>query len=179
MKVLLHSCCGPCTTYCYEALSNEGHEIYGFFYNPNIHPLTEYRKRKESLDRYADQVGLKMIGRSEYGLTEFVRKVVFREKNRCQLCYQMRLEATARMAQRSKFDAFTTTLLISPYQDYQKIVEIGNNLATEYQLEFLARDFRQGYARSIELSKKYGLYRQQYCGCIYSEEERYRHQKKV
>lgn len=178
MRVLLHICCGPCATYCVEALRNEGYEVYGTFYNPNIHPYTEYQQRLESVEKFAEAAQLPLIGKPQYDMREFLRQVAFREHSRCQLCYYMRLKQTAAIARKGKFDAFTTTLLISPYQNRDMIVAIGEELARQNDIRFLAEDFRPGFKRSIELSKEHGLYRQQYCGCIYSEEERYRRKGK-
>ncbi len=179
MKILLHICCGPCATYCVQELKNEGHEVFGYFYNPNIHPLTEYRLRKESAQKTADILEIKLIDDTDYDVQSFLRTVVFREQERCKLCYHMRMLATVKVAKRGKFDAFTTTLLISPFQKHQQIIDIGNSLALEYGVPFHYQDFRCGFKQSVELSKEYELYRQQYCGCIFSEEERYRHQKKI
>lgn len=177
MKILLHICCGPCATYCVEKLRQDGHEVWGFFYNPNIHPYTEYEKRLQGTKQLAETVDLPLIGSPKYGLTEFIREVVFREKERCIFCYQMRLQETARIARKGKFDAFTTTLLISPFQQHLKIKEMGITLGAQYDVPFYYEDFRTGFKRSVTLSKAYNLYRQQYCGCIYSEEDRYHRQK--
>ena len=179
MKTLLHMCCGPCATYCYKTLKEEGHNVYGYFYNPNIHPLVEYRKRKESAYDFAEKVGLQLIGTSEYGLTEFIQNVAFREANRCFICYNMRLLQTAKLAKKGGFEAFTTTLLISPFQNHESIIEVGKAIEAETGVKFMYRDFRKGFKQSVQLSKELNLYRQQYCGCIYSEEERYKNQKKV
>lgn len=174
MKVLLHVCCGPCATYCVTLLRDKGHEVYGTFYNPNIHPYTEYDKRLKSCEAMAKEMDLPLIGQPEYQMQDFLRQVVHREQTRCLQCYYMRLKRTAQLAKKGKFDGFTTTLLISPFQDHEKIKELGENLAKEYDLAFVYYDFRKGFKESVALSKSLNLYRQQYCGCIYSEEERYR-----
>jgi predicted adenine nucleotide alpha hydrolase (AANH) superfamily ATPase len=179
MKILLHMCCGPCASAIIDFLQNEGHEVYGYFYNPNIHPLVEYRKRKESAYKIAKIKEVKMIGDPQYGLKEYLREVVFRENKRCYLCYNMRISETARLARKGKFDAFTTSLLISPYQNHEQIIELAKISADRENVKFYYHDFRELFKRSLELSNEHDLYRQQYCGCIYSEEERYRNQKNI
>ena len=173
MKVLMHACCGPCASYSVEALREAGHEVYGYFYNPNIHPSQEYRRRWESFKQLAEAVELPILEPGDYDYQEWLRRAAWREQVRCPLCYQMRLEQTARIAKHGKFDAFTTTLLISPYQKHDVLKQTGEAIAAAYGIPFLYMDFRPGFKRSVELSKEMGLYRQQYCGCIYSEAERY------
>ncbi|MGI6358215.1 MAG: epoxyqueuosine reductase QueH [Bacillota bacterium] len=175
MKVLLHACCGPCASYSIEALRKAGHQVYGYFYNPNIHPSQEYQRRLESFELLAEKVDLPLLKTGEYDFGQWLRQAAYREHVRCRLCYQQRLEQTARVAKHGKFDAFTTTLLISPFQQHEVIKHVGEALAVQYDIPFLYMDFRPGFKRSVELSKEYGLYRQQYCGCIYSEAERYGH----
>lgn len=179
MKILLHMCCGPCASAIIEFLKNEGHEVYGYFFNPNIHPLVEYRKREEAAYKLADILDVKMIGNPGYGLKQYIREVAYRENKRCFLCYNIRLMETARMARVGKFDAFTTTLLISPFQNHEQIIEVAKNSAEKENTSFYYQDFRDLFKKSIEMSKEYQLYRQQYCGCIYSEEERYQNQKTI
>ncbi len=179
MKILLHMCCGPCASSIIEKLQEEGHEVYGYFFNPNIHPLLEYRKRLESAYKIAKAKGVKMLGNPEYGLTNFLQEVVYREGKRCYLCYNMRIKEVARMARVGKFDAFTTTLLISPYQNHEQIIELSNIMESKEGVKFYYEDFRTIFSRCREISKEYSLYRQQYCGCIYSEEDRYKNQKEI
>ena len=145
----------------------------GFFYNPNIQPYQEYQRRLEAVKEYEKKAALKVIYRDEYNLEEFLRGVVFREDERCRLCYHLRLEPTAQMAKKGKFDAFTSTLLHSKHQNHELIREIGQAVGKRRGVTFLYRDFREGWQEGIEESKVLGLYRQQYCGCIYSEKERY------
>ena len=175
MRVLLHACCGPCASYSVQALREAGHTVYGYFYNPNIHPSEEYRRRLESFEQMAEAMELKTIAPGDYEYREWLRRAAWREEAaiRCPLCYQMRLEQAARIAKHGKFDAFTTTLLISPFQQHENIKKAGEAVAAAYDIPFLYMDFRPGFKRSVELSKEMGLYRQQYCGCIYSEAERY------
>jgi hypothetical protein len=150
-------------------------EVFGFWYNPNIHPFTEYQKRLEVLKNYTQKINLQMIWWDKYELEEFLQGVVFRENKglRCLFCYFKRLEATAQVAKHGKFNGFTTTLLYSKFQDHEMIKIIGENLAKRHGLIFYYDDFRLGWQEAIETSKKLGMYRQQYCGCIYSEKERY------
>lgn len=177
-KVLLHTCCGPCATGPVPALRKEGFDVLGFFYNPNIHPYTEYARRLQSMQDYARQQGLKMIGEEPYDPVEYFQHITFREQRRCQLCYQLRLQKTAQMARSGKFDYFTTSLLVSPFQKHDLIREAGEMAAAQYGVPFLYRDYRADYRETINRSKQAGLYRQQYCGCLYSEKERYTSAKK-
>lgn len=177
MRVLLHACCGPCATYSVKTMRGAGHEVYGYFYNPNIHPYQEYQRRLESFHDFARAVDLPTLTQGEYNFEEWLRQAAYREHVRCRLCYYMRLEQTARIARRGKFDAFTTTLLISPFQQHEVIRQVGDAVAAKYDIPFLYMDFRPGFKESVTLSKEMGLYRQQYCGCIYSEAERYQRSK--
>ena len=173
MRIFLHICCANCAIYPVQRLKEKGHEVTGFFFNPNIHPYQEYQKRLESLKRYAERVGLRMIFRDEYLLEEFLRNVSYRPEERCRYCYSVRLEATAREARKEGFDQFSTTLLQSTHQDHLLIKETGERLAEEIAIPFYYEDFRQGWRKGLEVSKAMELYRQQYCGCIYSEKERF------
>jgi predicted adenine nucleotide alpha hydrolase (AANH) superfamily ATPase len=145
----------------------------GFFYNPNIHPYQEYHRRLAAVQAYEEQAAIQVIYRDEYDLEEFLRGVAFREDERCRFCYRLRLETTAKVAKHGKFAAFTTTLLHSKHQNHELIKAIGETVGREQGVEFLYKDFRDGWKQGIEESKTLGLYRQSYCGCIYSEKERY------
>jgi predicted adenine nucleotide alpha hydrolase (AANH) superfamily ATPase len=173
MKILLHMCCANCALYPFQQLNEEGHEVFGFFYNPNIQPYQEYVKRLEAVKEIEKEWNIRIIYQDEYSLVDFLRSVVFRENERCRICYHLRLTATAKIARRGKFDAFTSTLLGSKQQDFDLIREIGEGVGKGEGVAFLDRDFRGGWAQGREASKELGLYRQQYCGCIYSEEERF------
>jgi len=173
MKMLLHICCGPCSIYPVQYLRERGMDIYGYFYNPNIHPYTEFNKRKETLEKYAGEIGLNIIFNNEYQLEEFLQGVVHREAKRCQYCYSLRLNQAARVAKKGDFDCFSTTLLVSPYQKHDLIKEIGEAIGDKYGVPFYYADFRRGYREGASRSRELGMYRQQYCGCIYSEKERY------
>jgi len=172
-RVLLHVCCANCAIYPLGRLAQDNTEVFGFFYNPNIHPFQEYRRRLETVESFFQGRGARLIVQDEYDLEGFLRNVVFREDNRCPYCYHRRLEAAARTAKKGKFDAFTTTLLHSKLQNHALIREIGEGLGRRLGVPFHYEDFRVGWKEGIEASKRLGLYRQQYCGCIYSEKERY------
>ena len=173
MKALIHICCANCLIYPLKVLQQEEWDVRGFFYNPNIHPYQEYKRRLEAVQHYEKEAALQVIYRDEYNLEEFLRGVAFREAERCRFCYHLRLQAAAQVAKRGKFDAFTSTLLHSKHQDHELIRIIGEQIGKEQGIPFLYRDFREGWRQGIEESKALGLYRQGYCGCIYSEKERY------
>lgn len=173
MKILLHICCANCVIYPLESMKNKGNEVIGYFFNPNIHPYQEYQKRLNTLKTYSEKVGLRVIYQDEYLLEEFLKNVSHRVKERCQYCYWVRLEATAREAKKEGLDGFSTTLLQSTHQNHFLIKETGEQVAKEMGIPFYYEDFRAGWRRGLEVSKTMGLYRQQYCGCIYSEKERF------
>ncbi len=173
MKLLLHVCCGPCAVYPVDFIRQEGIEVMGFFYRNNIHPLSECLRRQETLLKYSESIGFKVICQQGYDLEGFLRNVVFREKDRCRFCYYDRLRSTALIAKRGKFDAFSSTLLYSKFQKHELIRDMGGSIASEVGVDFYYQDFRRGWKAGIEKSKQLNLYRQQYCGCIYSEKERY------
>jgi hypothetical protein len=173
MKLLMHICCANCSLYPIKTLSSKGIDIIGLWFNPNIHPYTEYGLRLKSVQELQKVWGLKLEYTDHYGLKEFLRSVVNHEDNRCSLCYSMRLEQTARMAKEKGLDGFTTSLLVSPYQQFDIINNIGREMEERYSIPFYSEDFRPGWKEGVRLSKALGLYRQKYCGCIYSEMERY------
>jgi len=174
-SILLHTCCGPCSTYTVERLRQQGFEVTGFWYNPNIHPFSEHERRLESMESYAGSVGLPLLREEGYEMVQFLRLVAGREARpeRCGLCYRMRLQRTAEVAAARGFDAFTTTLLISPHQNQDLLREIGADLAREHGVDFHFENFRRGWSERGRLTREHDLYRQQYCGCVYSEWERY------
>lgn len=177
-KILLHICCAPCANQCIESLRNEGMEVTGFWYNPNIHPFTEYRSRRNTLREYAKMIHMELIENDTYGLREFVQAVADRIDNRCGYCYQVRLEETAKMAAEKGYDGFTTSLLISPYQNHEGIIEAGEKAAEKYGVKFEYRDFRPLFRIGQEKARELEMYMQKYCGCIFSEEDRYCKKKK-
>jgi predicted adenine nucleotide alpha hydrolase (AANH) superfamily ATPase len=168
MKILMHLCCAPCALYPYFRLKEEGFDTTGFFYNPNIHPYLEYKKRLDTVREFSSRVGLEVLYRDGYDLDEFLVSVAGKGAQRCEHCYRMRLDAAAAAAREKKFGAFTTTLLYSKQQKHDLIKGIALEIASEHGIEFFYEDFRRGWREGIVESKAMGLYRQQYCGCIYS-----------
>ena len=173
MKILLHICCAPCTIYPAESLKMLGHQVRGFFFNPNIHPYQEFARRIATLEDYAAKTRLPIIWDRSYQLEDFLRNIVFREQERCRFCYYLRLKATARVAKGGKFDAFTSTLLYSKFQNHEVIRELGEQVVQEVGVPFYYLDFRKGWSSGMTKAKKMGLYKQQYCGCIFSERDRF------
>ena len=170
MKLLLHTCCAPCSVYCIDSLREEGIEPDVYWYNPNIHPYMEYKARRDCLKEYTKQIQVKAIFEEDYGLVPFCQKVSKHLEARCQMyCYPVRLEQTAKYAKEHGYDAFSTTLLVSPYQKHDIIREIGERVAEKYGLTFLYRDFRVGFRQGQAKARSWGLYMQKYCGCIFSE----------
>jgi predicted adenine nucleotide alpha hydrolase (AANH) superfamily ATPase len=154
-------------------MREKGLDVMGFFYRHNIHPYAECLRRQEALQSYAEQINMKVIYQEGYDLEGFIQNVVFRESERCNYCYHDRLRSTAMLAKRGKFDYFSTTLLYSKHQKHELIRSMGESIGKSTGIAFLYQDFREGWKEGIECSKQMGLYRQQYCGCIYSEKERY------
>jgi predicted adenine nucleotide alpha hydrolase (AANH) superfamily ATPase len=173
MKVLLHICCGPCTIYPLQVLRSSGCDILGLFYNPNIHPYAEYQRRRETLQAYAQEESLELIVGEGYPIERYFRGVAFKEEDRCRYCYEERLRVAFSVAAEKGVDALTTTLLYSRYQKHDVIVSVAQSLAVEYGIPFLYRDFREGWQEGIRISQERGMYRQAYCGCIFSERERF------
>lgn len=186
--LLLHSCCAPCSSYVIEYLSSYFH-ITVFYYNPNIYPDEEYEKRVEEQMRFIQEFPTKYpvkFLRGEFEKERFYDTVKGFEQikeggERCFRCYELRLSETARTAQNMDVDYFTTTLSISPLKNAAKLNEIGEALALEYGVAYLNSDFKKknGYKRSVELSNAYGMYRQDYCGCVFSKQEREAQKKGV
>jgi predicted adenine nucleotide alpha hydrolase (AANH) superfamily ATPase len=174
MKILMHVCCAPCFCAPLEELRGEGIEVTGHFYNPNVHPLLEFRKRLKAVKVMQAVLGMDMIWDERYGLTDFLKATFDRPEPRCELCWGMRMTETARLAKERGFDAFSTTLLISGHQDHEAVKRIAENAAERFAVDFFYRDFRPLQGRSREMAKRLMLYRQQYCGCIFSEYERYK-----
>jgi predicted adenine nucleotide alpha hydrolase (AANH) superfamily ATPase len=172
-RILLHTCCGPCTIYPLRRLVELGLSIHGFFYNPYIQPYEEFQKRLAALQQLAEAERLKLIIRSDYDLEVFFREVAFRERSRCIHCYSTRIEATARLAKKSRFDAFTTTLLYSKRQKHELVRHLCDEASKRFGIPFFYEDFRIGWKEGQEHARRLGLYRQHYCGCIYSEKDRF------
>lgn len=172
-RLLLHCCCGPCSIFSTEQLLAAGIEPTLFFANPNIHPYREYEARRDGLATLARLRSLPLVLESGYDPEEFFRLVSHHEQERCRYCYELRLERAAARAQELDFSRFGTTLLISPYQNRDLILEIGRTVASRYGLIFHEDDRRSGFRTSQATAKTLGLYRQKYCGCLYSEKERF------
>jgi epoxyqueuosine reductase len=177
MKILLHICCAPCAIFPLKVLRQKGHDLRGYFYNPNIHPYLEYKKRLDTLTAYAAQEALPVSCDESYPVESFLRRVVGDAENRCLHCYELRLRQVAEAARDGHYDGFTTTLLYSRYQKHDLIKETAEKMAVEYSMPFVYEDFREGWSEGVDISRRLGLYRQPYCGCIYSEKERYFKQK--
>lgn len=178
MKLLLHTCCAPCSVYCIKSLRNEEIEPTVYWFNPNIHLYQEYKSRRDTLKQYASNIAVQAIFEEDYGLDEFCRNVVDDLGNRCKnYCYPVRLEQTAKFAKENGYDTISTTLLISPYQKHDIIHELGEKIAKDYGINFLYRDFRPGFREGQNEARQLGLYMQKYCGCVFSEEERYNYRK--
>ena len=173
MKLLLHTCCAPCSVYCIQKLRKDNIEPVIYWYNPNIHPYMEYKARRDTLKEYTKSIGVEAIFEENYGLREFCKNVIDDLDNRCQYCYRTRLEKTVQYAKENGYDAFCTTLLISPYQNHEKLKQTGEELKKEYGIHFYYQDFREGFRQDQNEARELGLYMQKYCGCIFSEEIRY------
>ncbi len=174
MKLLLHICCGPCALYpISQLLGSKFSKITGFYYNPNIHPPSEYKRRRDALRDAGQRLGLEVVY-PPYRMEEYFKKIASKEDSpdRCRFCWELRLLAAATYAKDNDFDAFTTTLLISPYQDHGLVKEIGEDISRKKSIEFYYQDFRRGFKESQDLAREQGMYRQGYCGCVFSELEK-------
>ena len=178
MNLLLHTCCSACLIYPYESLQKENVTSTILFYNPNIHPYREFRKRLVSLKEYLALIKAPNIIDENYNLDWFLQKVVGSGDKRCKICYTLRLQETARIAKEKGYDAFSSTLLVSIHQDHNAIKEIGEKIAKDTGLIFYYKDWRDGFEYAHQKAKEFNFYMQSYCGCIYSEEERYRPSKR-
>ena len=174
MKLLFHCCCAPCATACIDSLAAEGITPALYWYNPNIHPFAEYHRRLDALYSLASIKGLPLETAGEYGLRFFLQSIggTTETPDRCEICYRLRLEQTAARAAEQGFDAFSSSLLISPYQRHETISRLGGELAARYGVEFLYRDFRPLFRQGQSRARALGLYMQKYCGCIFSADER-------
>lgn len=189
MKLLLHCCCAPCLIYPLQQLRAKGFEVAGIFYNPNIHPFFEYKKRREAVQGFSKSVDINIIYpdykpeeffqavnpvRNSLSQSEISNGVNLKEKTaeRCSLCWYLRLEETVVLAKELGFEYFSTTLLVSPYQNQKLLKNIGIDLSKEKGISFYYEDFRIGFRQAHNTAKSQGMYCQKYCGCIYSEMER-------
>lgn len=174
MNLLLHTCCAPCSVYCIDSLRKENIEPTVYWYNPNIHPYMEYKARRDCLKEYTKSIEINAIFEEDYGLDEFCKNVSNALNTRCvNYCYPVRLRKTFEYAKQNGFDSVSTTLLYSIYQKHDFIKAYCEKLAKEYGIEFLYRDFRDGFWVGHDKARELGLYMQKYCGCIFSEEMRY------
>ena len=177
MKLLLHTCCAPCSVYVIDSLKEEGIKPTCFWFNPNIHPYIEYKTRRDTLIEYTKTIGVYLLIKEDYGLKEFCKNVIDDLENRCSnYCYQVRLEETVKYAKENGFDSFTSTLFVSPYQQHEEMKKICEELSQKYDITFLYRDFRTGFRQGQTKARELGLYMQKYCGCVFSEEDRYLNQ---
>jgi len=172
-SVLVHCCCAHCAAYIVDYWRQQGYEVSALWYNPNIHPYLEHQHRLESMGSLAQEANLPLIIIESYDVIDYFRQVAGHESQRCQYCFRLRLLKTAEIAHQRGFNAFTTSLLISPHQKHDLLREIGNEISEEKGIDFLYADLRKRYSDSRHMTKGLNLYRQQYCGCVYSEWERY------
>ncbi|HBG81730.1 TPA: hypothetical protein DDW69_02700 [candidate division CPR2 bacterium] len=170
-KLLLHTCCGPCLTYPGEVLKKE-FEVTAFYFNPNIHPKSEYDLRFLNAIKATEFIGIRILV-GDYLPKSYFQAINSNDKTRCFNCYNLRLEETAKKAKELGFKAFSTTLLVSPYQNQELIMKIGDELACCYGVEFISEDFRPGFKEGREAAMKMELYMQNFCGCTYSFAEKY------
>ena len=174
MRVLLHMCCGPCGIVPIRSLCDDGHEVAVALTNPNIHPFLEFLRRREAARDVCSRLGVEVVREDPYGLVGFLRAIDGRMEERCGVCYRMRMERAAESAAELGFDAFTSTMLVSTQQEHEAVRRAGEEAAERHGVRFLYRDWRPRVMEGVEESKEMGVYRQQYCGCVFSEWERYR-----
>ena len=171
-NILIHVCCAPCFVSIYKELKGD-FNVSALWFNGNIHPYLEYNKRLDTVRDFIKIEGIDYIEINNYGLVDFLQKSVFKEEERCFHCYYDRLAQTAMLGKEKNYDYFTTSLLYSKFQKHEMLKEIGISVANKHQIEFYYSDFRELWKEGIALSKERNMYRQQYCGCIYSEYERH------
>lgn len=170
MKLLMHMCCAPCSVYPVSLLHDEKIEVEGLFYNPNIHPMDEFERRKENVLKFSQVKEVPVTFLDEFKQDAWENYSGSSEQ-RCNMCYSIRLLKAASFAKENSFDAFTTSLLVSPYQKHELIRALGEKIGEKYGVEFYYRDFRPGFRQGQQQAKEIGLYRQKYCGCIISYQE--------
>jgi len=172
LDLLLHTCCAPCLTYSAKVFKQQYENVTALWFNPNIHPFKEYEKRYKSLEKYDNKTEIDIIYLDDYRVESFVKGAIESDP-RCKFCYELRLGKTAEIAQERGFDHFSTTLTISPYQDHELIKKIGQKIGEREGIKFIYKDMRDGFEKHHELANEMSLYKQGYCGCIFSEKERY------
>lgn len=179
MNLLVHACCGPCACYPTKKLTEEGHRFTIYWFNPNIHPYKEFKHRLNTLREFCEKKHYKLEVDKRYPLEETLRAMLYEPTIRCAYCYRVRINQAAKYAKEHGFDAFTTTLLVSPYQRHDMIRETAEAAAKKFGIPFYYEDFREGYQEGVDISLELELYRQPYCGCVFSERDRYEHYKHV
>jgi epoxyqueuosine reductase len=173
MRILLHTCCAPCLIYPLSVLRIMGYDVTSYFYNPNIHPYKEFSLRYRALETFSRNCSFSLLLHNKYELDTYLRSVVLNESERCRICLTLRLENTTLKAKTLGFNAFSTTLLYSKYQKHDLIAAICRSLSAKHSIKFIYHDFRVGWQYGVDISRYLLMYRQKYCGCIYSEYERY------
>jgi predicted adenine nucleotide alpha hydrolase (AANH) superfamily ATPase len=172
MKLLMHICCGNCALYPLKHFEEKNIRVRGLWFNPNIHPEEEYRKRRDAVKALQARWGLDVEYAGHHAMEPFVERIAAHDGDRCEACYAMRLDETARAAKKMGADGFTTSLLVSPFQKFSLLVRTGRKLERKHAIRFHDEDLRSGWAEGRAMSREMGLYRQYYCGCIFSKEER-------
>lgn len=168
----MHTCCAPCLTYSAKIFKERYEEVTALWFNPNVHPFKEYEIRYKALEKYEYETGMDVIYLDDYRLKSFL-KGAMKSDSRCEFCYEMRLAKTAEVAAERDFDHFSTTMTISPYQDHKVIKEVGERISERKGVKFIYKDMRNGFSEHHKLANEMDLYKQGYCGCIFSERERY------
>ncbi|MCL2615535.1 MAG: epoxyqueuosine reductase QueH [Dehalococcoidia bacterium] len=172
-KLLIHTCCAHCTAYTVEHWRSLGYDVTGLWFNPNIHPFTEHNLRLEAMQQFSHVMDFQLVVLEGYEFWEYFRRVAGHETERCGICFDLRLDRVARKAAEMGIGAFTSSLLISPHQQHEVAKTAGERVAAQNGVQFLYADLRKRYSDSRRITKPIELYRQQYCGCVYSEYERY------
>ena len=175
-KILVHTCCCHCGAYTLQHFRDEGYSVSALWYNPNIHPFLEHEARRQALVTLTGILEIPLITLDGYDMPAYFQSVAGHENERCSHCYEIRLSKTAEVAIENGFDAFSSSLLISPLQKHDVIKATAEKIAAEKGIPFVYADLRRHYTESRHITKPLGLYVQQYCGCLYSEWERYRSQ---
>ncbi len=173
MKILLHACCAPCLVHPLDDLRSEAHDVTAIFFNPNIHPYTEYLRRLDAFNTYTAQNAVEVLTDGpQDGMEHWLREVVYRESQKCKVCFNYRMDAVAALAKERGFDAFSTTLFYSRFQKHDLLRTTCEAMAEQHDIGFVYKDWRTGWTDGVKRYRKLGLYRQKYCGCVYSEKER-------
>jgi len=173
VKLLVHTCCAHCTAYTVEYWRGLGYDVIGLWFNPNIHPFTEHNLRLEAMQKLSAKMSFQLVVPEGYDFQEYFRRVAGHEKERCSICFNLRLARVAHQAAEMGIGVFTTSLLISPHQQHEAVKTSGEQAAEQSGVQFLYADLRKRYSDSRCITKPIDLYRQQYCGCMFSEYERY------